>query len=97
MTLAYCLNDFDEVDIFFWVDEGTDEMEDLEILCFPIETFDEDRAEFEAVCDYCEMVAIVALDKLYGKQNNPMRKDGIRILAEDIAEGIRMRRATSGS
>lgn len=93
VEVEYVLNDSEEVNVFISLDDEWKET--LDILYFPISLLDKNESEFDARCTYCECVATVAFDKLYGEDKNPLRNDKSWSLTREIKEGIQMRRDTS--
>ena len=91
VEVAYVLNDSEKVNVFISIDDWE---ETLDILYIPVSLLDEDESKFDAHCSYCEVVATVAFDKLYGEDNNPLRNDKSWSLTREIKEGIQMRRET---
>jgi len=94
VEIDYVLNNCEEVNVFISLD---DRKETLDILYIPVSLFDKDESNFDAHCSYCEVVATVAFDKLYGEDNNPLRNDKSWSLTREIKESIQMRRETDPS
>lgn len=91
VEVDYVLNDCAEVNVFISLDDWK---ETLDIQYIPVSLLDENENRFDAHCHYCEFVATVAFDKLYGEDKNPLRNNDLWNLTCEIKKSIQMRRET---
>lgn len=83
-TLKYLINQT-EVKIFLSLNDG----KALDIFCFPISLLDENEDRFDAYCIASESIAMIAFDKMYGENKNPLRNDEF-VLMKEIKNEIKM-------
>lgn len=86
INIAHSLSKHGEVQVFFSLEDPRD---NLDIMRFPASLLEEDEERFSVCCTYCEIIATVAFDKLYGEDNNPLRNDDCRKLEYEIRKTIK--------